>query len=77
MTTLYDDCVARGVPTDHHESDLYLPVTPETTQLIQLHDKRASIFTSQVDGKLWYDVPFAYGPFWRKRGGNAGEHNPA
>jgi hypothetical protein len=60
---------AAGIQYDNHESDLYIPVTPETTALVAKYDtnKTATRFTSQIDGKPWYDVPFAYLPWWEKR----------
>ncbi len=66
---LYDTLVARGIQTDYHESDLYFPVTEETTALVNdfEHKKIVKTFTSQLDGKLWYDVPFGYIPFWEKK----------
>jgi hypothetical protein len=65
---LYDTLVARGIEIDHHESSLYFPVTDETTALVNEfeHKKIVETFTSQLDGKLWYDVPFGYVPFWDK-----------
>ena len=47
---------------DHHASDLYLKVTPETTQIInQLENKSLlTTFTDNIDKELWYEIPFAY-----------------
>lgn len=70
METLYSDCVAAGVQVDHHESDLYIPANETTRALLVKHGARASIFTSQIDGKPWYDVPFAYQPFWDAKASN-------
>lgn len=72
--TLYDEAVKRGIKIDHHESDLYLPATEEVrTLLIHYgHDRRgrmatAKLFKSNFGDGMWYDVPFAYAPFWRER----------
>jgi hypothetical protein len=63
---LFEQIKAAGIPFDNHESDLYVLVTPGSRKIIaeacRLND--ASTFISQLDGKLWYDVPFAYQPFW-------------
>lgn len=72
--SIYADMKALNVPMDHHESDLYVKVTPETTALVQTYKFRTNIaiFQSQIDKTLWYDIPFAYEPFWEhimKRGG--------
>lgn len=47
---------------DHHASDLYLKVTPETTQIInQLENKSLlTTFTDNIDNELWYELPFCY-----------------
>lgn len=63
---IYDECVARGIPTHNHESDLYIPVTLETSDLLNHFGHRAETFTNQVEGGLWYDVPCQYKPFWDK-----------
>jgi len=55
------DC---GVQVAHHESDLYVPVTPETKAVVAAYRFRSivTIFTNQVEGGPWYDIPFAYDP---------------
>lgn len=47
---------------DHHASDLYLKVTPETMQIInQLENKSLlTTFTDNIDKELWYEIPFVY-----------------
>lgn len=70
--SLYQELRAAGIPTDHHESDLYVLDTPAARALIGKHGKKGSSFTSQIDGKRWLDVPFTYDPFWeKKRGGSS------
>lgn len=73
--SLWDEIHARGIPYDHHESDLYIPVTAETTALVRQYDRNhtAEKFISQTDGKPWFDIPFAYLPWWEKR---TGRRNP-
>lgn len=65
---LYEDCVASGLETDNHESDLYVKETPESRELLKLwgyeHPKR---FISAIDGTLWFDIPFMYSPWWKAR----------
>ena len=78
MNTLYQDLVAAGIPTDNHESDLYFPVTKDSCALLLRHERQVkgtvTVFTSEIDGQQWYDVPFAYDPWWEKR---AAESRPA
>jgi len=59
-----------GVHVDNHESDLYIPCTQETEKFIEDYEFKENVsrFTSQVDGKRWFDVPFCYMPFWDKIG---------
>ena len=66
---LYEACIKRNIPTCYHESDLYIPVTPETTQLLKNHGLTGRIFIDQIDGGQWYDVAFQYQPFWDARKG--------
>ena len=71
MNTLYAACVARNIPVQNHESDLYIPVTEETTKLVKEFGLTPTTFVNQVEGGQWYDVPFAYMPWWEKRIPNA------
>lgn len=76
MKTLFEEIVERGIPYKNHESDLYIPATEETTDLINRYYRSnvklsgcVSFFTNRVEGGLWYDIAFAYQPFWEgKRG---------
>ena len=66
MASLYKDLVRAKIPTDHHESDLYVLDTPEARETIKKYGYKFKTFTSCSDGKRWIDVPFAYEPFWEK-----------
>lgn len=68
--TLYGDLTAAGIPVENHESDLYFPATATSLDILNRHplqESNARQFTSQIDGKLWMDVPFAFLPWWEKR----------
>lgn len=69
--SIYEDCTAAGVQIDNHASDMYIPVNAVTQAIVARYRKetglRIDTFTNQVDGKLWYDVPFAFVPWWEKR----------
>lgn len=67
--TIYKEAKRLGIPTDSHESDLYLKVTTESIELVHKYNKQESAtkFISQIDKAQWYDIPFAYDPFWEKR----------
>ncbi len=70
--TLLEELEAAQIPTDHHESDLYVLATPQAWQIIRKHMgehwTQVQAFTSQkpFDGRRWFDVPFAYDPFWKR-----------
>ena len=53
---------------DHHESDLYVLRNEKSQPIVEAYVGSARMFTSNVDHKLWYDLPFAYQPFWEKKG---------
>ncbi len=50
---------------DHHYSDLYIRKTPESTAMLKKMRYRNSglltTFRSQIDGDIWYELPFCYG----------------
>lgn len=54
---------------DHHSSDLYIKVTPITLLIMDRYEHRShvSTFHDETDPRraLWYDVPFAYLPYWQ------------
>lgn len=64
--TFYD--AVKHIKHDHHESDLYLLWTSESAELVKQYSMtNAKAFMSQVDGQLYFDVPFAYAPWWEER----------
>lgn len=56
----------------HHNSDLYVFVTPKTTRVIENWCEEhgfkwywhCPIFKDQITGKAMYDCAFAYDPYW-------------
>lgn len=66
--SIYTDIIAAGIEVDHHESDLYFPVTPESTAILDRHPGVQKYrFTHEVTKSPWYEVPFMYEPFWEAR----------
>ena len=66
--TIYAAAVA-ALPAcgiDHHASDLYLKRTPASAALLGRLDNTTllSVFRSQIDGRIWYELPFCFTPFW-------------
>lgn len=73
--SLYARLIEAGCETDHHESDLYVKVTPEAKAIIEAFESESGIknretFRSAIDGSPWYDIPFAYDPAWSSKAGN-------
>jgi len=66
---LYTAAKKAGLEIDHHESDLYLKHSEQATNLIAVYDtgNTATVFRSEIDGELWWDIPFAYLPYWEAR----------
>jgi len=67
--SIYSQLKTAGVPLAAHESDLYAMVTPESRKIIQAYEFKGNVttFRAEDDGKLWYDIPFAYEPFWNRK----------
>lgn len=74
MKTLYDELIENEVPLSSWASDLYFPVNEQTTKILLKYQAEYNIakkFTVQIGhqnaGQLWYEVPFAYIPYWERR----------
>lgn len=68
-TSLYGDLLAAHVLMDHHESDLYFADCAAGRELLWRYPRQlaqAKRFYDS-DGNPWWDVPFAYLPWWAKR----------
>lgn len=66
---LYTALQDAGIPTDHHESDLYFPATEEALTILNhypIQKNNATFFRDNVTGDRWVDVPFSYEPFWQR-----------
>lgn len=58
-----------GIPYENHASDLYIPKTEQNTKLIAVYEFKENVttFISQIEKTMWYDIPFAYQPYWSRR----------
>ena len=69
--TIYQQMKAAGVPMDSHQSDLYAKVTDESRAIVDAYEFKANVktFTSTYayGPGLWYDIPFAFDPFWQNK----------
>ena len=70
MKTIYEKATVKMHPNEvsNHESDLYIKKTPISDALVEKYDFKSivKIFHCQENGELWYDIPFAFDPFWNK-----------
>lgn len=64
--TIYEAMKEAGVPIEHHETDLYVPVTPVTRAIISNYEHKKIVSTFVSEGRFWFDIPFAYTPAWKK-----------
>ena len=79
MATLFQELTAAGCEIGGHESDLHVKVCEKADTIIAhrmslpgsiltLREmNRPSQFVSNIDGELWWDIPFAYDPFWESK----------
>jgi len=65
-TNIHEQLTKAGVELDHHASDLYAKKTPVSERILRNYEFRSNVktFRNQIDGSIWYDIPFAYTPFW-------------
>lgn len=64
--SLYSELKGAGIKLDNHFSDLYFECTELSTKILKRHPecRTAQTFISRLDKKRWYEVPFAYVPYW-------------
>ena len=68
MPTIYEELITAGIECSNWQSDLYFPVTDQTRAILKNHPNQTrSIFKSNIDGRLMYECPFAFDPFWNAR----------
>lgn len=70
--TLYQQLVEAGVEISNHYSDMYVKATPESTSIINKFRSDGNLFSSvrfknNIDGTMWYDIPFLYDPYWEEK----------
>ncbi len=63
--TLYEELTSLGIEVEGSASDLYVRDSEQVRQILAKHPdqtRRASTFLSGPG--VWWDVPFAYDPWW-------------
>ena len=66
--TIHEKLKAAGVELDSHESDLYAKVDDKSRPIIKEYEFEQNVktFRSEIDGSMWYDIPFGNDDFWQK-----------
>lgn len=66
---IYQAAIDQGLNVDHYESTLYLQVNEKSQDLVDRYEFKQNVktFISCLDQELWFDIPFAYSPFWTKK----------
>jgi len=61
MNEVFEKVKELGIEWDRHASDLYIPVTEETIEIIDSYKFKCNVtrFKSEIDGTMWFDIPFA------------------
>lgn len=71
--SLYQCFLDSGIPPeeiDHHYSDLYVKVSIKSKRILEDYQKNsgvrcfAGVFKANDGSGYWYDIAFAYDPFW-------------
>jgi|SRR5208282_1653119 len=68
--TIYEEVKAIGGYIANHESDLYIEVNDQNVEILSRHplqQANARRFCNAVTGKLCFDIPFSYDPWWSAR----------
>lgn len=73
MVNIYDALKFAGCILASHESDLYVKAGPTARRVIReaLNDgrlaTRPTLFEATDNSGVWYEIPFAYQPFWDRK----------
>ncbi len=66
--SLYSDLLAAKVDISNHESDLYFEINDVSTDILTRYPEvRPKRFLNQITNTMWYEVYFAYDPWWCNR----------
>lgn len=78
--TLYQKCLAHKIETDHYESTLYIEAGEIANRLVLEYANKfpscINSFRCRVTGNRWWEIGFAYDPFWQAQAGAGGQGSP-
>ena len=68
ITNFLEETKKRGIYYDNHCSDLYIYITPETTEMVKDYQYECNVteFRDQISGKMMFEIPFAYTDYYKK-----------
>ena len=69
---IYEEMKNAGVKISNHCSDLYVPVTAVSTEILNrlefaINKRNSTRFICNIDGTPHYDIPFAFSPYWKNK----------
>ena len=66
---IYQQLTEAGCQISNHYSDLYVEVSEASRKIIRDYEflSKVQVFRNNLDGRLWYDIPFAYEPYWEEK----------
>lgn len=73
MNTVYENLmdVMNENEIGNHYSDLYVLKNDKSIPIVEAYRKEfpvsVSTFKSQIDNRIWYDISFAYLPYWENK----------
>lgn len=70
--TIYQQLLELGMKKEElssYCSDLYVKKNAISDEFVKNYEFKNSVrtFKSQIDGKVWYDIPLAYSEYFNKR----------
>lgn len=66
---LYECLKAAGCEISNHCSDLYVKIDEKSKPIVEAYEHKRSPnrFVNHLDGLPWFDIPFAYAPYWEAK----------
>jgi hypothetical protein len=73
--SIFEEVKQLGVFYSNHESDLYIPKLPQTEELINRYEFKHLVTEFHTsNGQRWYEIPYAFDPFWVNKAGKVTAH---
>lgn len=66
VETAYQQAIDAGLEVASYNSDLYIRHGSERAAEIVADCRNVTVFTADDGSGVWYEVPFAFTPFWER-----------